>query len=68
MKEGTNPWIAFVSNCNALFLSVESEERKLLMTPTMSQNFFKTKSDDLQENWLTFNCAARPFASAPVIG
>jgi hypothetical protein len=34
MKEGTNPWIAFVSNCTALVLSVESAESKLSLPPT----------------------------------
>jgi hypothetical protein len=37
MEEGTNPKIAFISNCTALVLSVESEERKLSMTPTNKQ-------------------------------
>jgi len=53
VKEGTNPFIAFVSNCTALFLSVESEESKLLMTPTMPQKLQETKSDDLHKNYLT---------------
>jgi hypothetical protein len=38
MEEGTNPKIAFISNCTALVLSVESEERKLSMTPTSARN------------------------------
>jgi len=34
MEEGTNLLMAFILNCTALVLSVESEERRLLMTPT----------------------------------
>jgi hypothetical protein len=34
MEEGTNLLMAFVLNCTALVLSVESEERKLSMPPT----------------------------------
>ena len=49
MEEGTNRYIAFVSNCAALVLSVESEKRKLSMTPTNIASAVEIKTDDYDE-------------------